>query len=277
MASPPPDREPVHIDTTVAHTARVYDYLLGGSDNFAVDRQVAEHAFDAYPGGIDGARADARANRDYLRRAVRYLVHEAGIRQLLDIGTGIPNADNTHAVAHHEASDARVVYVDNDPLVLAHAHAILRGQPPEATAYVHGDFREPEAILADAAATLDFDVPVAVVVTGVLHVIPDADDPYGRVATLMAAVPSGSYLVLSHITADLHDPAMATVTARLEETMRTTNPPALRSLDEVARFFATLELVEPGIVPAQQWRPECGTAPVPDRPTPLYAAVGRKP
>jgi hypothetical protein len=275
MASPLPDREPVHIDLSVAHTARVYDYLLGGADNFAVDREVADDAFATYPGGVDGARADARANRDFLRRAVRYLVHEAGLRQFLDIGTGLPNADNTHAVAHEEASDARVVYVDNDPIVLAHAHSILRDR--ESTSYIHGDFREPEVILAGAEATLDFASPVAVVLTGLLHVIPDGDDPYGCVQALLAAVPPGSYLVLSHITADLDDPAMAAVSSRLDETMRTTNPPALRSLDQVSRFFAGLDLVEPGIVPAQEWRPQCGKVTESARRSPLYAAAGRKP
>ena len=276
MASPPPDREPVHIDMTVAHTARVYDYLLGGTDNFAIDREVAAHAFATYPGGgVDAARADARANRDFLRRAVHYLVHEAGLRQFLDIGTGIPNADNTHAVAREEASDSRVVYVDNDPIVLAHAHSILRD--PESTSYIHGDFRDPEAILADAEATLDFTSPVAVVLTGLLHVIPDSDDPYGCVRALLAAVPPGSYLALSHLTTDIAVGAMATVTSRLDETMHTTNPPAFRSLAEVTRFFAGLDLVDPGVVPAQAWRPECGKVTESTRESPLYAGVGRKP
>jgi hypothetical protein len=277
MPGSPSANEPVRIDVTVAHTARVYDYLLGGTDNFAVDRAVAEHAFATYPGGVDGARADARANRHFLGRAIRYLVNEAGIRQFLDIGTGIPNADNTHGLAQEEAADAKVVYVDNDPIVLAHAHVILRGRPPELTAYIHGDFRRPAAILADAAATLDLAEPVAVVLTGLLHVIPDADDPYAHVAALMAAVPPGSYLVLSHIAAELRDSAMATVSSRLDEMMRTTNPPAFRTLAEVARFFGGLDVVEPGIVPAELWRPQCARTPPDPRETPLYAGVGRKP
>jgi hypothetical protein len=277
MSGPSSAHEPVRIDVTVAHTARVYDYLLGGDDNFAVDRVVAEHAFATYPGGVDGARADARANRDYLGRAIRYLVHEAGLRQFLDIGTGIPNADNVHGMAQDEAADSKVVYVDNDPVVLAHAHIILRGRSREQTAYIHGDFRDPEALLTAAGATLELAEPVAVLLTGVLHVIPDSDDPYRHVATLLGAVPSGSYLAISHITAELRDAGMATVSSRLDEMMRTSNPPALRTREQVSGFFDGLELVEPGIVPAQEWRPECARAAPDHRETPLYAGVARKP
>ncbi|MBN2622459.1 MAG: SAM-dependent methyltransferase [Acidimicrobiales bacterium] len=265
----------VTIDSTVAHTSRIYDYLLGGTDNFAIDREVADHAFAAYPGGLDGARHDARANRAFLGRAVRYLAGEAGIRQFLDIGTGIPNADNTHAVARSVAPDARIVYVDNDPIVLAHAHALLDPTAEGRTAYVDGDLRDPQGIIDQAAATLDFRQPVALVLVGLLHVIPDDSDPYGHVADLVEAVAPGSYLVLSHLTSDVQGGDMSVVHGRLDERMRATNPPALRSRDDVARFLDGLDLVEPGVVPAARWRPDEATG-ADDRPSPLYAAVGRK-
>jgi hypothetical protein len=283
ITPPPSDRDVVTINSTVAHTSRIYDYLLGGSDNFAVDREVADHAFAAYPGGVDGARTDARANRAFLGRAVRYLAGEAGIDQFLDIGTGIPNADNTHAVAQQVAPQARIVYVDNDPIVLAHAHALLQGTPDGATAYINGDLRDPAPILEQAAATLDLSRPVAVVVVGVLHVVPDADRPYERVAALLDAVPSGSYLALSHMTTDVEPDGaggvdMAVVNARLDERMRTTNPPALRTQAEVTRFFDGLELVEPGVVSPAAWRPDDDTrAAAGSLVTPLFCAVGRKP
>lgn len=269
------DRDIVTIDSTVAHTSRIYDYLLGGTDNFAVDREVAGHAFDAYPGGLEGARTDARANRDFLGRVVAHLVRDAGIRQFLDIGTGIPAGDTTHAIAQSLAPEARTVYVDNDPIVLAHAHALLRGAPQGTTAYVSGDLCEPEAILDQAAATLDLSQPTAVVLVGLLHVIPDASDPYGHVATLVDAVAPGSHLALSHMTNDVQADEMAEVHDRLATSMRTTNPPALRSLAQVRRFLDGLEVIEPGIVAVTDWRPDIPTTP--GRVTPLYGAVARKP
>jgi hypothetical protein len=163
------DREPPEIDTSVAHVARVYDYLLGGTANFKVDREAAERAYAAWPGGLDGVRADARAHRALLGRVVRYLVREAGIRQFLDIGTGIPKENNVHEVAQLEAPESRVVYADKDPIVLAHAHRLLRGTPEGATRYISGELREPAAILEAAAVTLDFGQPVAVLLFGVLH------------------------------------------------------------------------------------------------------------
>jgi hypothetical protein len=278
LTPPGADRDPVTIDSTVAHTSRIYDYLLGGTDNFAVDREVADHAFAAYPGGLDGARTDARANRAFLGRAVRYLAREAGIRQFLDIGTGIPTADNTHAVAQLTAPDARIVYVDNDPIVLAHAHSLLQSTPEGDTAYLSGDLREPQAILEQAASTLDFSRPVAVVLVGVLHVIPDQGAPYASVAALVDAVPSGSYLALSHMTNDVTADKMAVVHGRLDEKMRTTNPPALRPRAEIARFLDGLELVDPGLVPVAEWRPDdTPPAATGERVTPLYGAVARKP
>ena len=272
-----PDRDPVTIDSEVAHTSRVYDYLLGGTDNFAVDREVAAEAFAQYPGGLDGARADDRANRAFLNRVVRFLAGEAGIRQFLDVGTGIPTADNTHSVAQQVAPESRIVYVDNDPMVLAHAHALLRGTPDGATAYINGDLRQPAEILAQAADTLDFSQPVAIVLVGILHVIPDDDEPRKSVAALLDAVPAGSYLALSHMTSDGAGGDNTPVWSHLDERMRTSNRPAVRPVAEVARFFDGLELVEPGLVAADAWRPDTATAEGSGRPLPVFGGVARKP
>jgi S-adenosyl methyltransferase len=273
---PEPPRDPIEIGTAQAHTSRIYDYLLGGTDNFAIDREVAEHAFAAYPGGVDGARSDARANRAFLGRAVRFLA-DAGIRQFLDIGTGIPNSDNVHAVLERVALDARVVYVDNDPIVLAHAHALLARS--DRAAYVDGDLCEAAPILHRAADTLDFGKPVAVLLFGILHVIPDSADPFGAVATFVRSVVPGSYLAISHMTADVQPAAMAEVFDRLDETTRDTNPPAFRSKDEVSRFFTGLDPVDPGLVQVGLWRPDpkAGSSRPGARVPPLYAAVARKP
>jgi SAM-dependent methyltransferase len=273
------DRAPVAIDSTVAHTSRVYDYLLGGTDNFAVDREVAEHAFAAYPGGTDGARTDARANRAFLGRCVRYLAGEAGVRQFLDVGTGIPTADNIHAVAQATAPEARVVYVDNDPIVLAHAHALLVGTDVGRTAFVEGDLRSPDAILERAAETLDPDQPVALVMIGLLHVVPDRDEPHRLVRALLDGLAPGSYLALSHMTNELQPDAMDEVLERLDRTMRTTNPPAFRSREQIERFFDGLQPVAPGVVHLDQWRPD-ETTPVANghgRISPLYCGVARVP
>lgn len=273
------DRVPVTIDSTVAHTSRVYDYLLGGTDNFAVDREVAEHAFAAYPGGADGARTDARANRAFLGRCVRHLAGTAGIRQFLDIGTGIPTADNIHTVAQATAPDARVVYVDNDPIVLAHAHSLLIGTDEGRTLFVEGDLRAPEDIVERASEILDLQQPVALMMIGLLHVIPEADEPHRIVRALLDHLPTGSYLALSHMTYDFQPDLMNEVSARLDRTMRTTNPPAFRSRDEIVRFFDGLELVEPGVVHLDEWRPDEST-PVANgdtRISPLYCGVARVP
>jgi hypothetical protein len=271
------DRVPVTIDSTVAHTSRVYDYLLGGSDNFAVDREVAEHAFAAYPGGTDGARADARANRAFLGRSVRYLTGDAGVRQFLDIGTGIPTADNTHAVAQGVAPESSIVYVDNDPIVLAHAHSLLVTSGEGSTAFVEGDFRVPGAILDKARNTLDLTEPVALVLIGLLHVVPDEEDPHALVDELLEALPSGSYMALSHMTSDIQPDLMSEVHLRLDRRMHTTNPPAFRSRDEIARFFDGLELVDPGLVHLNDWRPDEQTPTPNGRISPIYCGVGRKP
>jgi hypothetical protein len=275
--TPEPEWEPVEIDARVPHPARIYDYLLGGSENFAVDREAAEQLAAAHPGGLDTARAVVRANRAFLGRAVRYLAAEAGIRQFLDIGTGVPTEGNTHEIAQQTAPESRIVYVDNDPIVLALSRTLLRSTPEGATAYVDGDLRQPEALLERAAGTLDLTRPVAVMLVAVLHLIPDADDPYGIVARLVDAVPSGSHLVVSCLAQDIHDREMAEAAERhgtiVHEAL------ALRGRDDVARFLDGLEVVEPGVVQVHQWGRDGAAAP--DEPgapmTPIYGAVGRKP
>ena len=184
--------EPAEIDTSVAHAARVYDYLLGGRANFKVDREAAELLYATWPGGVDGVRADVRQSRAALGRVVRYFVRDAGIAQFLDIGTGIPKQNNVHEVAQREARDARIVYVDNDPVVLAHAHQLLRGTDEGAIRYIYGDLREPGPILREAAKTLDFSRPTAVILFGILHLFSDADDPHGAVGQLVAPLAAGS-------------------------------------------------------------------------------------
>ena len=257
------------IDTSVAHPARVYDYWLGGKDNFAADREAAERVLAVSP----GLRWRIQANRRFLARAVRYLAEEAGIRQFLDIGTGIPSANNTHQVAQEVAPDARIVYVDNDPIVLSHARALLTSGPRGATQYVHGDARDPGPIIESAAETLDFGQPVALMLIGVLHLIQDSEDPWGLVAWLMAQLPAGSYLAISHPAIDIA-PGQAEAQRRYNE--RVSTPQTLRDRDQVARFFEGLELVEPGLVYVHAWRPgEFDTAP--EDATSAWGGVARKP
>jgi SAM-dependent methyltransferase len=262
------------IDTNVPSVARIYDYLLGGTENFAVDRAAAERAYAAWPGGIEGVRADVRAHRALLGRVIRYLAAEAGIRQFLDIGTGIPKENNTHEVAQRVAPQARVVYVDHDPSVLAQAGQLLTSTPEGACAYIFGELRQPGAILAKAADTLDFTKPVAIVLFGVLHLFPDADRPAEVVATLLEALAPGSYLALSHLARDVAADALGETFGRLNRAMP--ESVVLRTHDEVARFFDGLDLVDPGVVQQYEWRPEPGGA-APSRPSPLWCAVGRKP
>ena len=257
------------IDTSVAHPARVYDYWLGGKDNFAADREAAERVLAVSP----GLRWRIQANRRFLARAVRYLAEDAGIRQFLDIGTGIPSANNTHQVAQEVTPGARIVYVDNDPIVLSHARALLTSGPQGATQYVHGDVREPGPIIESAAETLDFSQPVALMLIGVLHLIQDSEDPWGLVAWLMTRLPAGSYLAISHPAIDI-GPGQAEAQRRYNE--RVSTPQTLRDRDQVARFFEGLELVEPGLVYVHTWRPgEFDTAP--EDATSAWGAVARKP
>ena len=257
----------VTLDTSVAHPARVYDYWLGGKDNFAADREAAEQVIAANPNVLPGVRA----NRAFLGRAVRYLAGEAGIRQFLDLGTGLPTAENTHQVAQATAPDARVVYADNDPMVLTYARALLTSTPQGATAYLQADIRDTDKVLAGAAETLDFSKPVAVMALMILQYVPDDDDPWDIVRRVLDPLAPGSYLTVSDTVRDIDTGRVTEGAARLNQRMGPTQL-TLRSRPEFERFFDRLEMVEPGIVPLPQWR-----APGSEYPIPCYAGMGRKP
>src|SRR5579872_871596 len=234
----------------IPSTARMYDYFLGGKDNYPADREAAEKAIALMPPGV--VRGAALQNRRFLIRAVRYLVAEAGIRQFLDIGAGLPTMENVHDVAQAIAPESRIVYVDYDPVVLAHARDLLFHN--DRTTIIGHDVREPEQILADPAlrALLDLNEPVAVMLVAILHYIRDCEDPAGLVSRLMAAMPSGSYLVLSHSTADSDEQAL--VAAKIYD--KATAPMLLRSRAEVTKLFDGLDLVEPGVVWLSRWHPD---------------------
>jgi O-methyltransferase involved in polyketide biosynthesis len=257
-------------DARVAHPARVYDYWLGGKDNFEADRMAGEATIAAYP----AIRASARANRGFLARSVRFLAAEAGLRQFLDIGTGLPTASNTHEVAQSVAPESRIVYVDNDPLVLSHARALLSSSPEGVTSYLDADLRDTDRILELAAATLDFSQPVAIMLLAILHYIPDLDQAQRIVARLVSAVPSGSYLTISHAASDISPDEMAEMIRRMNEHLAEGNHVG-RSRDVIARFFADVDLVEPGVVKVTEWRP--ASAVEAEGPTSLWGGVGRKP
>jgi hypothetical protein len=255
-------------DTSVAHVARVYDYWLGGKDNFAADRAAAEQAMSAYPDIV----FSVRANRAFLRRAVRYLAQEAGIRQFLDIGTGIPTSNNTHEVAQAAAPECRVVYVDNDPVVLAHARALLTSSPQGATHYIDADLRDTGKILEVAGEWLDLSQPVAVMLMAILQHIDDEANPQDIVDSLLAALPAGSYLALSHPASDIAV-EMGEMGKRLNQLMA--EKVTFRGQQQVARLFDGLELVEPGMIRVQQWRPD--TEAEASSPAALWGGVARKP
>ena len=258
------------IDVTRPHPARRYDYWLGGKDNFQADRDAAEAIAAVFP----HIRTAARENRAFMQRAVRFLAAEAGIRQFLDIGTGLPTAQNVHDVAQGIAPESHVVYVDNDPLVLSHARALLTSSPEGATAYIDADVRDPERILADPAVrgTLDLSQPVALLLVAILHFVEDHEDPWGLVGRLVAALPPGSYLVLSHAT---FDPLDAETIAAMDAVNKNIKPLfSPRPLAEVTRFFDGLELLEPGVVSVPDWRPGPGPRPTPAEAT-GYGAVAR--
>ena len=269
LAAPLPAGKPAEIDTSVAHPARVYDYWLGGKDNFTADRDAGDGVLAATP----GLRERVRANRAFLVRAVRYLAAEAGIRQFLDIGTGIPSANNTHEVAQQTAPGSRIVYVDNDPIVLTHARALLAGGPMGSIQYIDGDVRDVASITRAAARTLDFTQPTALLLLGILHLIQDAEGPYEIVARLMDALPSGSYLAISHPASDIH-PGQAEAQRRYNE--RVSTPQTLRTRAEVSRFFEGLDLVPPGLVYVHTWRPGPDDIVPPDGVS-AYGGVARKP
>ena len=262
---------PPGVDITVPHSARMYDWWIGGKDNFAADRAMGAMFEQAIP----GMRRMARENRNFMERAVRYLAGEAGVRQFLDIGTGIPTAPNVHEIAQDIAPDTTVVYVDNDPVVLVHARALLTTGAPGRIAYIDADVREPERILADpdVLSTLDLSRPVGLLMVAILMLVADADDPWGKVHTLLDALPSGSYVAITHPSQDFNPEALAAVTAAATQGGMVLVP---RVRDEVVRFFADWELVEPGVVPVMAWRPE-GKPPADPDAAYYWAGVARKP
>jgi hypothetical protein len=266
------DQLGTQLDTSVAHPARRYNYWLGGKDHFAADRKSGDEIAQFFP----TIRTMAVENRRLLRRAVGYLAGEAGIRQFLDIGTGLPTADNTHEVAQRAAPASRVLYVDNDPLVLVHARALLTSSPEGRTDYLEADLRDPQSILRHPAlrTILDLDRPVALVLLAVLHFLPSRERAAEVVHELMDALPSGSFLLATHATQDYASPEAVAEYRRMLDTGRSDVWPTTRA--EFEHVFAGLTLVEPGIVPAGEWRADPG-AEIPDRAAVgLYAGVGRK-
>jgi S-adenosyl methyltransferase len=258
------EQQPPALDASIPHTARIWNYLLGGKDNFAVDREVGDQILVGQPQLAE----NARLSRAFLIRAVRYLAAEAGVRQFLDIGTGLPTANNTHEVAQSVAPESRIVYVDNDPLVLTHARALLTSRPEGVTSYVDADMHDIDLVLREAARTLDFSQPVAILFMGVLGHVEDDAVAQDMVRKVLDAVPSGSYLAL-------YD--SAPVSSEVVEAARIWNESAalpyhLRSQDRLARFFEGLDLVEPGLVPVTRWRPDTDAPDVEQ-----YGAIGRKP
>jgi len=265
-----PDEEPrPQIDASVPHSARVWNYWLGGKDNFGVDREVGDQLQAMNPQIVRIAQED----RGFLIRAVTYLAGEAGIRQFLDIGTGLPTANNTHQVAQRVAPESKITYVDNDPLVLAHARALLTSSPEGVTDYISADLHEPEKILQEAARTLGFSKPVAVMLLGVVLFIMDDDEARSVVQRLMDACPSGSYLALTHGTALIEREAMEEHTRHWNE--HGTPKLTMRTPEQIVGLFDGLELLEPGVVSCPQWRPEGGISQTAE--VDVFGGVGRKP
>ncbi|MCO6008331.1 SAM-dependent methyltransferase [Actinoallomurus purpureus] len=267
--SPPVERPSPEIDTSVPHSARIYGYWLGGKDNYPVDREAGDRVRELFPEIVDLARI----GRYFLGRVVRYLAGEAGVRQFLDIGTGLPTVDNTHEVAQRVAPESRVVYVDNDPLVLAHAQALLTALPEGTTEYVHADVREPEKILEAAARTLDLDRPVAVILMGILAHVDDYDEARSIVRRLLDPLPSGSYLALRDGT-DTNE-AYEEAIGQYNSTTGAV-PYNLRSPERIAGYLDGLDLVEPGVVSCPLWRPDVASL-TPVEEVAVYGGVGRKP
>jgi hypothetical protein len=268
------DRPPVDLHTDRPHSARVYDYLLGGKDNFQADREVAEADMRANP----ASRVGPRQNRAFLCRAVRFLAAEAGIRQFLDVGTGIPTSPNTHEVAQGVAPECRIVYVDNDPIVLVHARARLASGTQGRTQYIDADLREPQQILnsPQLTQTLDLGQPVGLLLFATMHLIPDELDPHGIVARLVEPLVPGSYLALSQITPDFAPEAWEK-TKEIAGRGGVTMCPRPRT--EIARYFSGLEIVEPGLQVVHRWRPDPDENPdeIPDALVSMYGGVARKP
>jgi len=259
------------IDTSVSHSSRVWNYWLGGKDCYPVDREAGDRVAALYPDIV----LLARAARGFLSRAVQYLAGEPGIRQFLDIGTGLPTASNTHQIAQSVAPESRVVYVDNDPVVLAHARALLTSAPEGATDYVDADLRDPGRILGEAARTLDLAKPVAITLIAILHHVSDYDEARSIVRRLIEGVPSGSYLVMSHSTNAVYGAVSDQAVAQWNKFGKPTV--TLRSPEQIAGFLDGLELIEPGMVSTPQWRPAAADIGQPPRDVDQFCAVARKP
>ncbi|MFH9548287.1 SAM-dependent methyltransferase [Streptomyces sp. NPDC051445] len=262
-------RAPARIDTSTPHSARFWNYFVGGKDNYEVDRQIGDQIKEIFPGLVDVAVT----SRHFLGRAVRHLADERGIRQFLDVGTGLPTADNTHQVAQRVAPDARIVYVDNDPVVLAHANALLTSTPEGRTAYLDADLYEPEAVLRAAAGTLDLSRPVALMILNTLGHVADHEQAHDLVRRLMAGLASGSHLVISDSTATSEGMIAASRAYNASGAV----PYHVRSVEEIGGFFDGLELVEPGIVQVTKWRADPGDPANFDLAVDAYCGVGRKP
>ncbi|AXK31315.1 SAM-dependent methyltransferase [Streptomyces armeniacus] len=266
-----------NIDTTTPHSARMYDYFLGGKTHYGVDEEAAEAVISLWP----NVRTCARVNRWFMRRGARWLAAEAGIRQFLDIGAGIPTEPNLHQVTQAIAPETRVAYADNDPIVLTYSEALLESTPEGRTVYLHADATDPESILSapELREALDLNEPVALSLMALLHFITDEERPYELVEALVSALPSGSYLMLSHVTADLDPETWARLTETLKQSRRGMKEGQARSKEEVTRFFDGLELVDPGVVVAHRWRPGDDDSPagVDDAAASLWAGVARKP
>jgi O-methyltransferase involved in polyketide biosynthesis len=258
------------INPDVPHSARIWNYWLGGKDNYPSDRQVGDQIAGFFPDII----ASARADRAFLGRAVRYLAGEVGIRQFLDIGTGLPTVDNTHEVAQRVAPESRIVYVDNDPLVLVHAQALLTAAPPGVTEYIEADIHEPETILRKAAETLDFDRPIALMLLAIVQFILDDDEARAVLRRLVAALPPGSHVAFSHATNEINTEASDAAVAYWNQYGKP--PMVLRTAAQMERLLDGLEVLEPGVVTCSRWRPEA-TPFGPPQEVPHYCAVARKP
>ncbi|GAB3457678.1 SAM-dependent methyltransferase [Streptomonospora sediminis] len=256
------------LDLTVPHSARVWNYWLGGKDNYAADRAAGDDVLARLPDIARGARAE----RDFLIRVVRHLVGEAGIRQFLDVGTGLPTMNNTHEVAQGLQPRSRVVYVDNDPLVMVHARALLNSTAEGATDYVEADLRDTATILAKSAETLDFNRPIGLMLLGVVNHIVDSAEARTAVSGLVEALPAGSFLVLTHSTAEVHGEPMLAAMREMNE--RGGTPITARSREEIEHLFAGTQLLEPGVVSCSRWRPALSGAALPEQ-VYLFGGVGR--
>ncbi|MEU5994269.1 SAM-dependent methyltransferase [Spirillospora sp. NPDC047418] len=265
---------PTEIDGSVPHSARIWNYWIGGKDNYPIDREMGDRIAAGYP----QIKAQAIADRAFIGRAVTYLAREQGIRQFLDIGTGLPTVDNTHEVAQRIAPESRIMYVDNDPLVLAHARALLTSAPEGRCEYLDADVRDPDAILAAARGLLDFTEPIAVMLVGILHHVEDTEESYRLVRRLVDALPEGGHLVINHATYAVFGDASKEAAQQYNDAGG--RPPlTLRAPAEIARYFDGLEIAEPGLVSCAHWRPDQSDIATWGQPAEVdeFAAVARKP